>query len=129
MTTEEFEKLVEEGFAKIPERLREKVKNVAIFVEDVPSLETRKKQNLSRYQTLFGLYEGIPNTRRAHYGVGMTLPDRITIFRQPIESAAEGDPEHIREIVRDTIWHEIAHHFGMDEPAVRASEKKRRLRQ
>lgn len=110
----------------IPLRFRQKVANVAILIEETPSAHVRKKQKLSRNQTLLGLYEGIPHTARTHYGVGMTLPDRITIFRRPIESAAGSDPEQIRALVRDTIWHEIAHHFGMDEKAVRRSEAHRR---
>ncbi len=126
MTSEEFEQLVEEGFAAIPEHLREKVANVAMIIEEEPTAAQRRKMRLGSGHTLLGLYEGIPHTARAHYGVGMTLPDRITIFRKAIEWTAGGDPDRIREIVCDTIWHEIAHHFGMDEGRVRRSEAKRK---
>lgn len=76
-------------------------------------------------ETLFGLYEGVPHPSRQGYGVGMTLPDRIVIYRRPIEEEARGDPARVRVIVRDTIWHEVAHHFGLDDSAIDARERKR----
>lgn len=126
MTRREFERLVEEGLRAIPEPLRRRVSNAAVVIEDEPSARVRRAQRLSRGQTLLGLYEGVPRTAREHYGVGGTLPDRITIFRRPIEAAAGGQPERMRRLVCETVWHEVAHHFGMDEAAVRGWEGRRR---
>ena len=74
--------------------------------------------------TLFGLYEGVPRTKRGS-GYSFVLPDKITIFQKPIEEAAR-DEEHLRRIVRDTVWHEFAHHFGIEEGRVRAIEAVKR---
>lgn len=119
----QFEELVRDGVDAIPARFREKIKNVAILIEDEPSEEVRREEGLALNETLLGLYRGIPATERGEsYGMGMTLPDTITLYQRPIEEAAGGVPARIREEVRDTIWHEIAHYFGMDEDDVRARE-------
>lgn len=126
MPQHEFEQLVEEGYLMLPEHVREKISNVAILVEDEPSEEVREEQGLGPNETLLGLYTGIPLTARGvEYGVGATLPDTITLYRLPILDAAGGDPERVRQEVHDTIWHEFAHHFGMDEPEVEERERKR----
>jgi predicted Zn-dependent protease with MMP-like domain len=135
MTTEEFEQLVEEGYEKLPEWVRNKIDNVAILVEDEPSDEDRRQQGLGPEETLLGLYKGLPLTERGDlYGVGMTLPDTITIYKEPTldmadEECSVGDAEAYRECVRkivaDTVWHEFAHHFGMDEHEVRIREDER----
>ncbi|MDE1919144.1 MAG: metallopeptidase family protein [Patescibacteria group bacterium] len=123
MEREAFEKLVHEGFLLIPEKFRERIRNVALLVEDEPSEEVRQKEGLSEDETLLGLYQGIPATARGDsYGVGPTLPDTITLFQLPIEEAANGSLEEMRTIVAETIWHEYAHYFGMDEDAVRSRE-------
>jgi predicted Zn-dependent protease with MMP-like domain len=137
MSNKEFDELVAEAFEAIPESFRSKVKNVALLIDDEPSEEVRTSEHLKPNETLLGLYHGIPNTARGDlYGVGMTLPDTITVYRKPILEAAAAevgatfdwgpptDPmkRRIRAIVRDTIWHEIAHYFGMDEYEVDARE-------
>jgi predicted Zn-dependent protease with MMP-like domain len=137
MRPEEFEQLVSDGYDQLPEWVRKKISNVAILVEDEPSNEDREAQGLSEHETLLGLYKGIPLSARGEtYGVGMTLPDTITIYMLPtLEMADEEctpgatDDEfraHVRKIVADTIWHEFAHHFGMDEAAVHSREEKRK---
>jgi predicted Zn-dependent protease with MMP-like domain len=73
---------------------------------------------------LLGLYEGRPLTRRSVFEP-FAMPDRITIFQGPHERLATG-PEHLARLVEDTVWHEVAHYFGMDELQVRAAERKRR---
>ncbi len=129
MKKQEFKKLVAEGFEAIPERFRKLVKNVALVVEDEPSPEVRAEEGLAEDETLFGRYVGVPRTERGEeYGIGATLPDVITVYRLPIEEEAGPDPAMIREIVRDTVWHEIAHHFGLDEPEVREREARRQTR-
>lgn len=126
MKQEEFEKLAEEGFAAIPERFRALIQNVAFLVENEPSKELRQKEGLCPEETLLGYYYGVPATARGNgYGIGPTLPDTITLFQKPIEEAAGSDPERIADIIADTIWHEIAHHFGVDEKEVRKREERR----
>lgn len=136
MKPDEFEQLVAKGYDQLPEWVRKKISNVAILVEDEPSDEDRKAQGLSDAETLLGLYKGIPLSARGDfYGVGMTLPDTITIYRLPTldmadeECAPEASDEefkaHVKKIVADTIWHEFAHHFGMNEHAVREREDER----
>ncbi len=139
MTDEAFEQLVEEGFEKLPEWVRQKISNVAVLIEDDPSPEDRRIQGLADNETLLGLYKGVPLTERGeHYGIGITMPDTITIYREPILDAAEEETppeapdeeylETVRRIVAETVWHEFAHHFGMDEHEVRLREKKRLTR-
>ena len=119
----EFKKIVKEGIDLIPEKFLQKLKNVAIVIEDEPTPAQRKKVNLHPGWTLFGLYEGIPQLNRgANYNA--VLPDKITIFQKPIETAA-GDEKDIKEMVKNTVWHEIAHHFGMNEVRVRQAEAKK----
>ena len=127
MTHEEFEKLVQEGFLLIPEKFRERIQNVALLVEDEPSEEVRRREGLSEHETLLGLYQGIPATVRGDsYGIGPTVPDTITLFKFPIEEAANNVPGGVRTVVAETIWHEYAHYFGMDEDDVRFREEKRK---
>jgi len=124
MDKEKFEELVKEGIDAIPERFLKKLDNVGIVIEDEPNEEQIKKIKLGKYSKLFGLYEGIPQAKRGYYsGV---LPDKITIFKKSIEEIAPND-ESVKEIVKKTVWHEIAHHFGMDEEMVRKVEKRKRI--
>ena len=119
----EFEKLVKKGIKAVPKEFRKKLQNLAIVIEDEPSLEQLKKLRISKEGSLFGLYEGVPQTKRGNYG--MVLPDKITIFQKPIEAAAR-DEKDIKEMVKNTVWHEIAHHFGMGEVRVRQAEIRRK---
>ncbi len=126
MHKKEFEKLVAEGFEKLPEWAREKIKNVALLIEDQPSQEDREREGLDGDETLLGLYKGIPLSERGeNYGVGMVMPDTITLYKLPIEEVAIEDGVDVSQVVADTIWHEFAHHFGMDEHEVREREQKR----
>lgn len=122
MTNEEFEKLVGEGIDSIDPKFLAKLKNVDIVIEDNPTPQQLEKLKI-RGGVLFGLYEGIPLTKRAGYG--NVLPDKITLFKKSFERVY-GSPESIRRAVKDTVWHEIAHHFGMDEHQVRQAEKNRK---
>ncbi len=126
MNRDEFEKLVEEGYEQLPQWVREKIKNVALLVEKEPSREDREDEGLDDEETLLGLYKGIPLSERGeYYGVGMTMPDTITLYQIPIEEAAEEDALPVAQVITETIWHEFAHHFGMDEHQVRDREHKR----
>jgi predicted Zn-dependent protease with MMP-like domain len=121
---DDFEKMVNAGIGAIPKHFLQKLDNVAIVVEDEPTPAQKEKLHLRQGWTLFGLYEGVPQTKRGVY-YGSILPDKITIFKKPIIQAAR-DAGHIQEIVKNTVWHEIAHHFGMNEKEVRQSESRRK---
>lgn len=123
MDIEIFERLVNEGIKDIPQKFLDKLDNVGIVIEDDPTPEQLKKLKVRKDYFLFGLYEGIPKTKR--WGYSDVLPDKITIFKNPIEQAAQTE-EEIRKLVKDTVWHEIAHHFGMDEKEVRDAESRRK---
>lgn len=135
MPRELFEKIVSEEFPRaVPEKFRARMQNVAVLVEDEPDEGTRREEGLFENETLLGLYRGVPNTARgSEYGVGVTLPDTITLFQTPIEDEANDivtkkkiDIETaVREVIRETIWHEVAHYFGMDEGEVRGREKRK----
>lgn len=120
-----FEKLVEESIGQLPVWVREKIENVAILIEDEPSDEIRKMEGLEREETLLGLYQGIPLTEREVGMESLKLPDTITLYKKPIEEAAREDGMDVRDVVADTVWHEFAHHFGMDEGQVRQRESGR----
>jgi len=108
-----FEKLVKEALLEIPEHIREKMDNVAIVVEKG-----------SPRGSLLGLYQGVPQNSWGR-GFGMRLPDKITIFQAPLERMARSR-EELKEIVKNVVWHEAAHHFGFGEKSVRELEAKRR---
>ncbi len=124
MLREEFEKLVEAGIEAIPKKFRDKLNNVTIVIDDCPSDEQLKLLNLPTGQAVFGLYQGVPQVSRG-LGYSGVVPDKITIFQKPIENAA-GSPEEIKKTVRQTIWHEIAHHFCTGEDRIRQIELKKR---
>lgn len=124
MTSNEFDRLVEDAFARIPARFRRRLSNVAMVVEREPSIEQLTQANVAHGGTLLGLYQGRPLTRRSVFE-GFQMPDRITIFQGPHERLAR-DPAHLQRLVEETVWHEVAHYFGMDERAVRAAEHRRR---
>ncbi len=123
MDRKEFEKTVVKGIDAIPKKFLEKLNNVAIVVENRPTPSQKRKLKIRKGWTLFGLYEGVPQTARG-INYGGALPDKITIFQKPIEEAASSESE-IARIIKNTVWHEIAHHFGMDEKEVYESEIKK----
>lgn len=124
MDDAEFEQLVSEGIDAISDTFAAKLDNVAIVIADAPTARQRRQFHLRGGETLFGLYEGVPQTKRGS-GYTMVLPDKITIFKRPMLDAYGHDHKAIRQQVADTVWHEIAHHFGMDEDEVRHRESKR----
>lgn len=123
----QFEKLINEGIESIPKEFLDKINNVAIVIGDDPTFSQRQKLNLRQSMSLFGLYEGVSQNRRGG-NYGGVLPDKITIFKEPILRHARS-MEDLQEIVKNTVWHEIAHHFGMDEQEVKRAEAERRKRQ
>jgi predicted Zn-dependent protease with MMP-like domain len=126
MRADDFDGLVAEALARIPARFRRRMKNVALIVEAEPSPEQLARGRVPRGGTLLGLYEGRPLTRRSVFEP-FAMPDRIVIFQGPHERLARS-PEHLAQMVDATVWHEIAHYFGLDEARVRAAERRRRAR-
>ncbi|MDO8593088.1 MAG: metallopeptidase family protein [bacterium] len=119
ITKQEFEKIVEQAVAGLPEKFKSKLNNVAIFAEDEPTGEQLNKIKLRRGDLLFGLFEGYAQAKKLNFGP--VLPDRITIFRKAIISQSANAAELKQKII-STVRHEIAHHLGSDEPgAARAS--------
>jgi predicted Zn-dependent protease with MMP-like domain len=112
MSPSEFDKLVEKAVRAIPPRFRRRLHNVVFVVEPEPPRPY-----------LLGLYQGRPLTYRS-VSDGFTMPDRITIYQSSHERLAR-DRIHLEELLRDTVWHEVAHYFGMDEPRVRRAERRR----
>jgi predicted Zn-dependent protease with MMP-like domain len=124
MTESVFSALVQQELSTVPERIKSKLTNVAFLVEADPSLEVRLSEALAADETLLGLYQGIPLTERGDvYGVGVTLPDTITLYMNPILAEAGHDESAVRTVIRETLWHEIGHYFGLDEVAVGQREQ------
>jgi predicted Zn-dependent protease with MMP-like domain len=117
LTEEEFEQLVVEALDDLPEFFRQKLQNVEVVVSDWPTEAERRAVGLKPGQLLFGLYQGIPLTKRTSY-YGLVLPDKITIYRKPIEQVCQ-TPERIKDQVQRTVKHELAHHFGIDDARLR----------
>jgi predicted Zn-dependent protease with MMP-like domain len=124
MPAREFDRLVQAAWAHIPARFRRRLKNVALLVRDEPTPEQLARGRVPRGGTLLGLYEGRPLTSRSVFEP-FAMPDRITIFQGPHERMAR-TPERLARLVHDTVWHEVAHYFGMNELQVRAAERRRR---
>ena len=114
-----FEDLVVEAVDSLPEEIRDWLDNVAIVVQDWPTAEQLAQAGVGRRDLLFGLYVGVPKTRRG-VTYGETVPDKIVIFQRPIELVCR-TPAQVRGQVRKTVLHEIGHHFGMDEGQLRAA--------
>lgn len=123
MKAHEFDLLVERACAKIPRRFRRKLANVAFIVEQEPSAEQLRAARVSPGHTLLGLYRGRPLTHRS-VSDGFVMPDQIVIFQGPHERMAR-NAAHLEKLVEDTVWHEVAHYFGMDEARVRRAERRR----
>lgn len=118
-TDEEFDVIISEELDTLPEKYTSRLKNVAILYEDVPSQEQREKLQLHCNQTLFGLYEGIPLPKRG--GMTPLFPDKITIFKVPL-AATSKDLTELKAQVRHTLWHEMAHYFGLDHKRIHELE-------
>lgn len=120
MSDEHFAEIVAESIDALPERFLEHAKNVVIVWETDPSQAQRIKMKLMPYQSLYGLYEGIPLVSRGD-GYNLVLPDKITIFKNPILHNA-ADMAAVKKQVLHTLWHEIAHHYGLDHDRIHELE-------
>ncbi len=120
----QFEDLVEQAWRRIPKHFRRQVANLAIVVEPEPTRAELRRAGVAPGDTLLGLYHGVPLTQRGSW-YQMVMPDKISLFQGPIERAAR-DQSDIPRVVYETLWHELAHYFGMSERQVRTAERKRR---
>lgn len=121
MEKEKFEELVSLSLRKMPYQFLNKMQNVAIVIQDKPSEFQKEKSGYFCEDCLLGLYEGVPKTQRGYYH--KVAPDKITFFKKNIEKAANDSNERIKEIVEETVWHEIGHHFGLSEEEIRQRVK------
>ena len=109
MTLEEFEDAVAAALESLPDDVAELIENVDILIEDFPSRRQMRENGIRNRYGLLGLYEGVPLPDRT-YGYGNVLPDRITIFRRPLE--AHASEESLVDEIRRTVIHEVGHYFG-----------------
>lgn len=115
MSPREFDRLVEQALKSIPARFRRRLRNVAFVVEAEPPRPG-----------LLGLYQGRPLIHRS-VSDNFTLPDKITIYQGPHERMAR-NRTHLLRLLEQTVWHEVAHYFGMKECEVRRAERRRAIR-
>ncbi len=121
MKRHEFETLIIEAIDALPKRIRDRIEDVVIVIEKRPRKRVGRRALPGRQELLLGLYEGVPLTVWGR-DFGGKLPDKITIFQEPIERIARS-PDEMPRVVRETIWHEIGHYFGLGEKRLRQLEK------
>ena len=112
-----FERLVAKALSELPPEIHDMMENVAVVVQRNPTAGQLAAAGIGPGTTLLGLYEGVPLTERTS-SYGMILPDKISIFQEPIERICANDVRIIRE-VRRTVLHEVAHHFGISDRRLR----------
>ena len=120
ISDEQFDQFITEALDELPQEYIRNMKNVAITIADHPTEEQRTKLKLCRGQTLYGLYEGIPLTQRSGNYSGV-LPDKITLFKGPISMSAT-DMISLKSQIKRTLWHEIAHHYGLNHARIHELE-------
>jgi predicted Zn-dependent protease with MMP-like domain len=116
MTRDDFLQLVNEALATIPVRFRDAMQNIAVVVEDEPSVEQLNEVGIEPPDTLLGLYEGTPLTER-QWADGNRLPDKVTLFQGPIEDSS-ADESDVVVAIGETLIHEIGHYFGLSEEEI-----------
>ena len=123
VTEEEFEELITEAISSLPEKFKEKMENIVVVVESLPSQELLKEMKIKSPYGLLGLYRGIPYPRRGIWYRNV-MPDKIIIFKKPIEVRCR-NKEEIKESVRRVVVHEIGHYFGLGEADLRKIEREK----
>jgi predicted Zn-dependent protease with MMP-like domain len=121
VTDTEFEKIVEQAIDNIPDMYAEKLQDIIFKTEHFPNDHQRQRLGLRRCDALFGLYEGVPLTKRGGVIHGK-IPDVITIFKHPMVDMSHNH-EALRKQVYKTVWHEVAHFFGLNHADIHAREK------
>lgn len=119
VSDERFQELINEAMTELPGDHVKNIDNVAILYEDLPTEEQRANAGLHPNQTLLGLYEGVPLPKRQ--GMTRVLPDKITLFKIPLQWQS-GNEADLKENIKHTIWHEIAHYYGLDHDKIRELE-------
>ena len=122
MTRAHFEKLVAKAARGIPKRFRDEMRNVAVVVEDYPEPELLEEMEIAPPDTLYGLYQGTPLPER-EWAHGNVLPNRITIYRQPITEDC-GDDDDVIRAIGETVIHEFGHYFGLSEEEIEEIESR-----
>ena len=121
MTRAEFESLVERALKTLPRRFRQKMKNIAVVVDEWADADTLEEMGIEPPDTLYGLYRGVDLTRRDS-SYGNVLPDTITIYQGPIEEDGADEAE-MAELIRDVVIHEVGHYFGLDDDTMAELER------
>jgi predicted Zn-dependent protease with MMP-like domain len=116
MDDEKFKQLVGEALDLLPKEFAEKLNNVSVTVDNLPTPYQVVKAKLTPNMLLFGLYEGVPQIKRGIYY--SNIPDKITIFKNAILQVCQTE-EEVRTKVRSTVMHEIGHHFGLSDAELR----------
>lgn len=119
VSDEQFQEFIDKAFDKLPELHRENVKNVVILYEDEPTPEQRVELELRNDQTLLGLYQGTPLSQRQ--GTTHIFPDKITLFKGPLTRMAN-TPHELQQEIYHTLWHEIAHYYGLNHDQIHGLE-------
>ncbi len=117
----QFEELLSQAIEAIPKPYNQRIQNVAFILEDQPTPEQRVRLNLYPNETLFGLYEGVPLPARN--GSLKLLPDKISLFKGPL-LAVSRTMEELRSNIGHTVWHEVAHYFGLDHKRIHELDSK-----
>lgn len=112
ITDADFEKLVGRAIDALPPKYGQRIDNLVFVTADEPDENQRTNLKLHCNQTLLGLYEGIPLPKRGS-GYNLVLPDKITIFKNPL-LAISSNTENLQHNIYKTVWHEVAHYFGLD---------------
>lgn len=118
MDENRFRELVKEALDSLPKEFAEKLNNVSVTVDNFPTPYQLRKAKIPPFALLFGLYEGVPQTKRGVYY--NSIPDKITIFKNAIEQVCQNE-EDIKEQVRATVIHEIGHHFGLSDEQLKTT--------
>ncbi|HSX27805.1 MAG TPA: metallopeptidase family protein [Patescibacteria group bacterium] len=127
ISDKQFDELISQALDELPQQFVERLNNVAIVYQDEPNADQQQKLALRCDQLLLGLYEGIPLTKRGA-GYNLVLPDKITIFKKPI-LAMSADIAALKRQIKHTLWHEIAHFFGLDHDRIHEIEKRWKVSQ
>lgn len=120
-TDEQFATLIAKAMDELPQQYIANMDNVAVVYADNPTREQPQKQGVRHGQLLLGLYEGIPLTARYSSGYSGVLPDKITLFKQPLLMISR-DQHDFYEHIKRTLWHEIAHHYGLNHADIHERE-------
>jgi predicted Zn-dependent protease with MMP-like domain len=122
MTDDKFNDLITRAMNELPQEYIKGLENVAIVIADNPTPDQKSKMHLDNKHLLLGLYEGIPLTQRG-ISYNFVLPDKITLFKDQIMAVASSEAELFEQIKR-TLWHEIAHYYGLDHTEIDQLQKK-----